>query len=149
MKRCLLFLLPALLALPLVVWASGWLSPEQALSWMEHQQRLQIVDLRHVDDYHQATMKGAIHVSKDELDAMPPDAKAQLLIITDTAVNVVALSEKFAAVKRIRFDFKTWQQAGLPMVRFITKPAFIIPRGLCEMNTPADSHPAAFIKEAL
>jgi len=148
MMRCMSWLLLAI-ALPFSAWAGEWLSPEEAALWLKGKQHMHIVDVRDSESYRKATLKGAVNLSVEQLRGMQVEPKAHILLIADKRIDVRQLPEGYAEIKLLRFDLSSWKRAGLHAVRIKIKPAFVIPKGLCEMNPPADEHEEEIVEEPL
>lgn len=147
MRRTAWLLLPMLLAGAASAAAQEWLTPEQAAAWLATAKHVHIVDVRDKEAYMAGTLKGAVHLSLAELRAMKPEPEARLLLIVGD-VDPDALPTGYAGLYLLAGTPAEWHRAGLHVVRIkVSKPAFVIPRGLCEMNEPADEQDAQTVEE--
>ncbi len=137
-----------LLLLPGMAAAAAGLTPRQAKSWLNETKHVHIVDIRPAERYMTGTLKGALHLSFAAFRAMQAEPEAHVLLIADQ-VDERQLPTGYAELRILQGTPELWHGAGLPVVRVkVSKPAFVIPRGLCEMNEPADEHEAEVVEEA-
>jgi len=131
-----------LLLMPVSVWAQSGMTPQQAGVWFANTKHMHIVDIRETDAYMAGTLKGAIHVTLEQLRSMQPESEAHVLLIADR-VDERLLPKGYAELRLLAGTPAQWHRAGLHVVRIkVIRPAFVIPRGLCETNEPADKHDA-------
>jgi len=141
-------LLAVLALLPGLVLASPWLTARQARTWLTAQKHLHIVDVRDSAAYRAATLSGAVNLTLVTLRSMQSEPTAHVLLIVDRAPNLSGLTADYAEIRLLAANRSAWKKAGLHMVRIrVTKPAFQIPTGLCEMGVPANTYPDETVEE--
>ena len=109
-----------------------------------------ILDARGREQYAVGTVPGAINAGYDPKGFLPSAGSGQLvLILKKGATSYIKLSwsERLSSygykIRILSGGFEAWQAAGLPVeipASGYVKPGstpFIIPRGLCETNPPA------------
>lgn len=122
--------------------------PQQARALMQQGDHLHTVDLRPRRDFLQGTLPGAVHLDWEQLVRLVPEPEAELLLIGVPAAADMAELRHYRRVYVLQGGIAAWREAGFALVKpRETKPAFVIPRGLCEMNEPAMRYPAEPAKE--
>ncbi|ROR31972.1 rhodanese-like domain-containing protein [Inmirania thermothiophila] len=119
--------------------------------WLEAGEAVTVIDLRPQGDYLAGTPVGALHAdpARPEAVGLPEGGgRAVLLLPADADEGLVArwgaaLARTGYRAYRLAGGVEAWKAAGLALevpgvgrVRPDSVP-FVVPRGLCEMNTPA------------
>jgi len=126
---------------------SGEISAEQAKQWIAAGGHLHIVDIRSMNAYQVGTLHGAVRWAPNTLAGMKPEPHADVLLITDRILLSKDLPRGYRHVWWLRADMAAWKKAGLHIVRIKIRPAFVIPRGLCDPLKPADKRAAETTEE--
>lgn len=144
------FLAALLLAL-LVATAGGGerpdpLTPGALAEWLAQADPPLVLDVRGTEAYRAGTVPGALDAGRDAA-GFTPDGRGGAVVLIAGASDALPgwrarLTAAGHAVYLLQGGMVAWRDAGLPLefgtryVRPGTVP-FVIPRGLCEMNEPA------------
>ncbi|MBF0267726.1 MAG: hypothetical protein HQL44_03950 [Alphaproteobacteria bacterium] len=109
-----------------------------------------VLDARGRDHYAEATIPGAINAGRDPKGFLPSTGSGPMVLILKKGTSsflkkswIDRMTPYGYKVSILNGGFEAWQAAGLPVETPASghvKPGsipFIIPRGLCEANTPA------------
>jgi|GEM_PF-3200314 len=116
-----------------------------------HTGDLYVLDIRPKSDYLRGSLPGAISVPSDPVGFIADGRGGPVLLIAGADVAPASLANwyrrlegfGFSPIHQIEGGFKAWVAAGGPVQKpadVYVKPGtlpFIIPRGICELNTPA------------
>lgn len=144
------FLAALLLALFVAVAGGGErpvsLTPGALAEWLAQADPPLVLDVRGTEAYRAGTVPGALDAGRDATGFTPDGRGGAVVLIADTNDPLpgwrACLAAAGHAVYRLQGGMAAWREAGLPLefgtryVRPGTVP-FVIPRGLCEMNEPA------------
>ena len=142
----------ALLALVLAVPTGGQpmptLGPEALSAWLVRDAPPLLLDTRGRAVYLAGTLPGALDAGTDPAGYLPDSRGGDAVLIlepgTDPAPWITRLAAFGYQTQILAGGLSAWRAAGLPVVSpeaSFARPGshpFVIPRGLCEMNTPAD-----------
>lgn len=129
--------------------AAGEITALEFKQRMQQRGHLHVVDIRDLNAYQAGTLSGAVHLRLSDLGGMQIEPEADVVLISDHPLKAEELPTGYGHVWWLIADRKAWEKAGLKVVRVRVKPAFVIPRGLCEMNAPADAHEAEVVEEEI
>jgi len=143
-----------LLLLPLLArGAAEGIEPHALFRWLEGAEPPLVIDARGRAAYLTATIPGALDAGRDPAGYLPDGRGGPVVLILAEnseperiAAWVRRLERASHRVYLLTGDMSAWIGAGLPVenpeasfVRPGTVP-FIIPRGICEMNEPAEEY---------
>lgn len=112
---------------------------------------LYVIDIRPKSNYLAGTVPGAISVPADPAGFIADGRGGPVLMVAGADTSPTRLADwrrrlgtfGFSPIHQIEGGFETWVAAGGPIEKpadVYVKPGtfpFIIPRGICELNTPA------------
>ncbi len=123
------------------------------MHWLEGGDAPLIIDVRGREVYRAATLDGALNAGRDPAGYLPDGRGGPVVVLApspwEEAVRrrwVARLEGAGHSVYRLQGDEAAWQAAGLPLVapqEDFVRPGtvpFVIPRGLCEANEPAQRY---------
>lgn len=122
--------------------------PTTLNAWLSGQDPPLLLDVRPRSEYLAGTIPGALDAGSDP-EGFLPDAQGGLVVLLTAESTPLALwHNRLSAfgyeIRVLKNGMAAWRAAGLPVevpqaefVRPGTVP-FVIPRGICEMNEPAE-----------
>ena len=144
-------LLLVLCCLPVAFVRAGGIptiDPQTLAAWLNENAPPLLVDVRGHDAYRQGTIVGALNAGTDPAGFLPDSRGGVVVLIANPDQDLKGWHERFAdygyRVYRLRGGPAEWRAAGLPLhvpKENFVKPGtvpFVIPRGLCELNEPAE-----------
>lgn len=152
MMRWIKVLLTVVLLLPGTAGAVDLepLEPAELAALLETPRPPLLLDIRGAKTYRAGSLPGALDAGRDPEGFLPQAAKSEVVLLpaADTPdERLQAWAQRLGAKERRLYylagGVAAWQEAGHEVERHdqsYTRPGtvpFTIPRGLCEMNTPA------------
>jgi rhodanese-related sulfurtransferase len=142
----------ALLALALAAPTGGQptstLDPKALSAWLVQDAPPLLLDTRGRAAYLAGTILGALDAGTDPAGYLPDSRGGNVVLILESGADPASWTARLAAfgyqAQILAGGLPAWRAAGLPVVNpeaSFARPGshpFVIPRGLCEMNTPAD-----------
>ena len=135
-------------------WAAGEgvepIGPAELSAWLSRADAPLVLDVRGRDAYLEGTVGDALDAGTDPAGFLPDSRGGDLVLILPEGALAepwgTRLSDFHYRVYILAGGLTAWRAAGLPVqspeesfVRPGTVP-FVIPRGLCEMNEPAQAY---------
>ena len=122
----------------------------QLNDWLQQSRPLLVLDLRTAQLYRSGTIPGAMYAGSDPMGFLPDSRRGSIVLITDKAVTGQQLRQWLKRLREgghhvflLQGGIAAWQQAGFAVEQPVTqniRPGtvpYVIPRGLCELNEPA------------
>jgi rhodanese-related sulfurtransferase len=135
---------------PTLAWCSDlrMIDPVPLARWLDGRDPPLLLDVRRRVDYLQGTIPGALDAGTDPAGFLPDSRGGEVVLLTDDDTQTESWRVRLTAfgyrVHVLRGGLVAWRAAGLPaeqpaggFIRPGTVP-FVIPRGICEMNEPAE-----------
>lgn len=143
----------ALLATAPRAMAEQLLAPVDLARWLAGDDIPLIIDVRGREAYRTGTVDGALDAGQDPAGYLPDGRGGPVVVLAPSPWPeaerrrwVARLEMAHHTVYRLQGGVAEWQAAGLPVVapqESFVRPGtvpFLIPRGLCEANEPAQSY---------
>ncbi len=154
LRYAVLIVVPLFLLTPLFVFGDPVrISAVKLLSWLEEDDPPLVLDVRGKELYRAGTLPGALNAGRNPLGYLPDDSKDPVVLVVpeDANVEYVTAWERRlvdAGHKVWVFDtgIEEWKAAGgvveIHDVTYVRpgRVPFVIPRGLCEGNEPAQTY---------
>lgn len=118
--------------------------------WLQQARPLLILDLRSEQSYRAGTIPGAMFPGSDPMGFLPDNRHGSIVLISGSTLTGEQLQRWVERVRKGGHDvflleggIAAWRQAGFDLERPDTqniRPGtvpYVIPRGLCELNEPA------------
>jgi len=129
------------------------INPELLLSKLQQNPSLLLLDIRDRASYEQASLPGTVFAGSNPHGYLPDAKGGEVVLVTKARPDLQQLTAWSLRLKDFHFQVyllgggvEKWQQQGRPIVRHLqsyvipgTVP-FVIPRGLCEANEPAQEY---------
>lgn len=123
------------------------IGPVALSSWLSRADAPLVLDARGRDAYREGTIGGALDAGTDPAGFLPDSRGGEVVLILPEGIPVEPWRRRLAdfgyRIHVLTGGLAAWRTAGLPeerpaaaFVRPGTVP-FVIPRGLCELNEPA------------
>ncbi|WP_162008600.1 rhodanese-like domain-containing protein [Thermochromatium tepidum] len=124
------------------------LSPETLSNRLTQDRPPLVLDTRGRTAYLTGTIPGALDAGTDPAGYLPDSRGGEVVLIIEPGTDPAPWMNRLLGfgyrVEVLAGGLSAWRAAGLPVVdpqSSFARPGsrpFVIPRGLCEMNTPAD-----------
>lgn len=133
-----------------IVWAEDieFIEPLALDAWLDQKDSPLILDVRGRSAYLDGSLPGALDAGTDPMGFLPDSRGGDVVIISAPGQPLQAWYTRLVdyghRVQVLRGGIDNWRAAELPVERAensYTKPGtvpFVIPRGLCELNEPAE-----------
>ena len=132
------------------VWSQElhWLSPQALAERLDRREPPLLLDIRGRAAYLDGSLAGAIDAGRDPAGFLPDGRGGEVVLLPGGEQDLGAWYRRLAdyghRVYLLSGGIEEWRAAGLPVERpevSFTRPGtvpFVIPRGLCELNEPAE-----------